>query len=57
MKTTALIAMLLVGLTMGCAKKKQVMQSPDECIAAKDAAMRAAATCEKCCATPTRLQK
>jgi hypothetical protein len=48
MKTTTLIALLLLVLT-GCAKKQKVVQSTDECIAARDAALRAASSCDRCC--------
>src|SRR4029453_17799120 len=41
MKTTTVMSFLLVVLA-GCAAKKQVMQSTEECIAARDAAQRAA---------------
>jgi hypothetical protein len=51
MKTTTVMAFLLVVLA-GCAAKKQVMQSTAECIAARDAAQRAAASCDRCCQTP-----
>ena len=51
MKKITSMAFLLVVLA-GCAAKKQVMQSTEECIAARDAALRAAASCERCCATP-----
>lgn len=51
MKQITLMALLLVGLA-GCAAKKQVMQSTEECIAARDAALRAASSCERCCSAP-----
>jgi len=51
MKTTTLVTLLLVALA-GCAAKKQIMESSEECIAARDAALRASAACERCCATP-----
>lgn len=54
MKTTALVALMIVVLATGCAKKQKVMQSTDECIAARDAAQRAAAACERCCTTSMR---
>lgn len=53
MKTNTLIAMLLVVLA-GCAAKKQVVQGIEECNAARDAAQRAAASCESCCSKPLR---
>jgi len=52
MKTTTVMALLLVVLAAGCAKKQKVVQGVDECLAARDAAQRAAASCERCCATP-----
>jgi hypothetical protein len=45
------MALLLVVLA-GCAKKQKVVQGVEECIAARDAAQRAAASCERCCVTP-----
>lgn len=51
MKTTTLVTLLLLALA-GCAAKKQIVQSTEECIAARDAALRASAACERCCATP-----
>jgi len=51
MKTITVIALLLVVLA-GCAKKQKVVQGVEECTAARDAAMRAAASCDRCCATP-----
>jgi uncharacterized protein YcfL len=51
MKTIGLVTLVLIALA-GCAAKKQVVQSTEECIAARDAALRASAACEKCCATP-----
>ena len=52
MKTITLMAFLLVVLAGCAAKKQQVMQSTEECIAARDAALRAAASCDRCCQTP-----
>jgi hypothetical protein len=55
MKTITLVAVLLAGVAGACAKKQQVvMQSTDECIAARDAAQRTAAICEKCCVPPKK---
>jgi hypothetical protein len=51
MKKITSMALLLVVLA-GCAAKKQVMQSTEECIAARDAALRAASSCDRCCSTP-----
>jgi hypothetical protein len=56
MKTTMLMALFLIALA-GCAAKKQVMQSTEECIAARDAALRAAASCDQCCASRAPLRK
>lgn len=50
MKTPTLVALALVVMLSGCAKKQKVVQSSEECIAARDAALRAAASCERCCA-------
>lgn len=53
MRKTTSMALLLV-VPAGCAAKKQkIMQSTDECIAARDAALRAASSCERCCSTPS----
>ena len=49
MKTTTLVALALVVMLSGCAKKQKVLQSTEECLAARDAALRAAASCERCC--------
>ena len=49
MKTTTLVALALVVMLSGCAKKQKVVQSTEECVAARDAALRAAASCERCC--------
>lgn len=49
MKATALVALFLVAVLSGCAKKQKMVQSTEECLAARDAAMRAAASCERCC--------
>jgi hypothetical protein len=57
MKAVTLAAVLLAALATGCAQKKQVLQSTEECIAARDAAMRAAASCDACCASQQRMRK
>jgi hypothetical protein len=49
MKTTTLMALLRVVLA-GCAAKK--VQGIEECNAARDAALRAASSCERCCTLP-----
>ena len=53
MKTKALMVLFLVALA-GCAAKKQqvIQQATDECNAARDAALRAAQSCEQCCNRP-----
>jgi uncharacterized lipoprotein NlpE involved in copper resistance len=58
MKKTTLMALFLVALA-GCAAKKQmvVQQATDECLAAKDAAQRAAASCEACCNAHPAMRK
>ena len=50
MKTKTLMVLFLVALA-GCAAKKQqdIQQATEECIQARDAALRAAQSCEKCC--------
>lgn len=51
-KKVSSMALLLVVLAGCAAKKQKVVQGVDECNAARDAALRAAASCERCCATP-----
>jgi hypothetical protein len=50
MKTKTLMVLFLVALA-GCAAKKQkvVQEATEECNAARDAALRAAQSCEQCC--------
>jgi hypothetical protein len=57
MKTTMLMALFLVALAGCAAKKQQIMQSTEECIAARDAALRAAASCDQCCASRAPMRK
>jgi len=42
---------LLLTVLAGCVAKKQIMESSEECTAARDAALRAASACERCCST------
>ena len=53
MKTKTLMVLFLVTLA-GCAAKKQqvIQQATEECIQARDAALRAASSCEQCCNRP-----
>jgi len=53
MKTKALMVLFLVALA-GCAAKKQqvIQQATEECIQARDAAVRAQQSCEQCCNRP-----
>ena len=53
MKTKALTVLFLVALA-GCAAKKQqvIQQATEECNQARDAALRAAQSCEQCCNRP-----
>ena len=53
MKTKALMVLFLVALA-GCAAKKQqvIQQATEECNQARDAALRAAQSCEHCCNRP-----
>jgi hypothetical protein len=50
MKTQTLMVLFLVALA-GCAAKKQkvIQEATEECNAARDAALRAAQSCEQCC--------
>jgi hypothetical protein len=53
MKKTTLMMLFLVALAGCAAKKQKVVQATDECLAARDAALRAASSCEQCCNRPT----
>jgi hypothetical protein len=52
------VVLFLVALA-GCAAKKQkvVQEATEECNAARDAALRAAASCEACCASRPPMRK